>query len=150
MPKKSISAADLELNAHEEATARGRRSETWLTKSLAYMLAADERTAGSFAQTVVRALDPQCDLPPPRLLARPEERFYAGLARQRERRADLFLWSADGMYALLVEAKLGAACSFKQIPDYVRLRPKDLGGLAGGARIYVALLASRSLALPPV
>lgn len=138
---------DRELLAHQNASARGRYSEAWLTKALGYALAADPAAAGSFARTLILALEPLHEPPPARLLSSPEEPFRGGLVGQRNRLADLYLHSKDGKYGLLIEAKLGASCSYKQIPDYLRLRPSRIG-LADDARLEVAVLAARSLALP--
>lgn len=140
-------AGDREFDAYEKAFDRGRYSESWLTKAVGYALAADEYAAGSFARTLVLTLEPMRVAPPARLRSTPEEPFRGGMAGQRSRRADLFLRSADGSYGLLIEAKRGAGCSWQQIPDYVRLRPSRVG-LRADAQLEVALLATRSLALP--
>lgn len=140
--------ADQEFAAYDNATARGRRSEPALTKAIGYALRADAAAAGSFARTLVCSLEPLRDRPPARLKATPEAPFMAGLVGQRNRLADLFLWSAEERYGLLIEAKLGASCSWKQIPDYLKLRARDLTGLPADAKLEVAVLASRSLALP--
>jgi hypothetical protein len=141
------SSCEHERRAFENATVRGRYSERWLTKAIGYTLAADELAAGSFAREIVLALEPERKPPPARLLSIPEARFEGGLAGQRNRFADLFFRDTKGTYGLLIEAKLGASASWKQIPDYVKVRSSQLG-LRGDAQLEVAVLAARSLALP--
>jgi hypothetical protein len=110
-------------------------------------LAADELAAGSFAREIVLALDPDRKPPPGRLLSIPEAPFEGGVAGQRNRFADLFFRDTEGTYGLLIEAKLGASASWKQIPDYVKVCSSQLG-LRDDAQLEVAVLAARALALP--
>jgi hypothetical protein len=140
-------SGERERVAFEQAVARGRYSEPWLTKALGYALASDAEAAGSFARVIVSALDPARRSTPSELLSTPEAPFTGGLVGQRERLADLFLRDESRTYGLLIEAKLGASCSWKQIPDYLRMRPSRLG-LREDANVEVVVLAARSLALP--
>ncbi|MCP9491614.1 MAG: hypothetical protein MSC31_17325 [Solirubrobacteraceae bacterium MAG38_C4-C5] len=144
----TLTALAKEHDAFEQARRRGRYSETWLTAAMRYALAADERAAGCFAGLVVQTLEPvRMTAPPERLQSSPqEEGFRGGALRQRGRRADFLFRNADGTYGLMIEAKLGAVLSAKQLPDYLRLRPAELG-LRPDAELEVAVLAARSLAV---
>ena len=146
-PTQLGGSAARELIAFEKAAVRGGYSEPWLTKAIGYALAADKTAAGSFARVIVGALEPMREPPPSRLLSLPEAPFQGGFVGQRNRLADLFLQDANGGYGLLIEAKLGSSCSWKQIPDYLMLRPSRLG-LRNDAKLEVAVLGARALAVP--
>lgn len=111
---------------------------------MSLLLASDPAAAQQFASTVVSAADPTAasNLP---LGIKNEFRFTAGVAGRRGRRGDLLLHDEQGEYGLVIEAKLGTQCHYKQIADYLSCRTDGLG-LRDNAKLDVVLVASRALA----
>jgi hypothetical protein len=75
---------------------------------------------------IVLTLEPNRKPPSVRLLSIPEQPFPGGVVDQRGWFADLFFRDAKRTYGLLIEAKLGARATWKQIPDYVKVRSSRL------------------------
>ena len=110
------------------------------------MLAQDSGAAGEVARVIVGTIRRSSGfrLPPRELNCLPEEEF-ASRFNLRGRRADLVFYK-EGSYALVVEAKLLAPTSKKQVADYLNAPLKGFGQLEVPAdRFYVALVANRAV-----